>query len=103
MVANQIFLSYKSTCNPNNKKLLLINEECTFEDIHLHGGYKCSDDGTWSSDCSPSYCDNGYFFDEINEKCIEEEICDNLNGCTVYLHTISYFYIILIVIKLILI
>ena len=102
MVANQIFLSYKSTCNPNNKKLLLINEECTFEDIHLHGGYKCSDDGTWSSDCSPSYCDNGYFFDEINEKCIEEEICDNLNGCTVYLHTISYFYIILIVFKLIL-
>ncbi len=102
MVANQFFLSYKSKCNPNNKKLLLINEECTFEDIHLHGGYKCSDDGTWSSDCSPSYCDNGYFFDEINEKCIEEEICDNLNGCTVYLHTISYFYIILIVFKLIL-
>ena len=78
MVANQIFLSYKSKCNKNNKKLLLINEECTFEDIHLHGGYKCNDDGTWSSDCSPSYCDNGYFFDEINEKCIEEEICDKL-------------------------
>ena len=79
MMANQIFKMSKSECNPDNKKLLLINEECTFEDIHLHGGYKCSDDGTWSSDCSPSYCDNGYFFDEINEKCIEEEICDKID------------------------
>lgn len=75
-VAKEIFDKAKTTCNPNNKKLLLVNEECNFTDVHMHGGYECSDEGTWSDKCVPSYCDNGYYFDEIKVECIED-ICIN--------------------------
>ena len=74
--AKSIFKMAETTCNRNNKKLLLINEECKFTDVHMHGGYECSDEGTWSDKCVPSYCDNGYYFDEIKVECIED-ICIN--------------------------
>ena len=72
--AKEIFDKAKTTCYPNNKKLLLVNEECNFTDVHMHGGYECSEEGTWSDKCVPSYCDNGYYFDEIKVECIED-IC----------------------------
>ena len=67
-----IFEKYKTRCNPNNKKLLLITDECdaNFEK-HIHGGYECGDDGFWTKNCVASYCDIGYIFDHETKKCIE--------------------------------
>ena len=72
--AKKIFEKYKTKCNPKNKNLILINEKCKFSDKHMHGGYECSGNGFWSNKCVASYCDNGYYFDSINNKCIED-IC----------------------------
>ena len=66
---------YKNNCNPKNKKLLFITEKCTFPDKKMHGGYECDDEGNWNlTSCIPSFCDNGYIFDERNQKCVED-IC----------------------------
>ena len=59
-----IFNKYKTECNPKNKRLLFITDECVFEDKMMHGGYECGDDGKWTKKCIPSYCDNGYDYDE---------------------------------------
>ena len=72
--AHYIFEKYKSECNPKNKKLLFITDECVFDDSLMHGGYECGNDGKWSKTCVPSYCDNGYVYDSKTNKCIEE-IC----------------------------
>ena len=72
--AKLIFEDYKTKCNSNNKKLLLISEECRFSKSHIHGGYQCDDNGHWSNICVPSYCDNGFIFDEETNEC-KEDIC----------------------------
>ena len=71
----EIFEKYKTRCNPNNKKLLLITDKCdkNFEK-HTHGGYECGNNGYWSDNCVASYCDIGYIFDHEKKKCIEN-IC----------------------------
>lgn len=76
-IAKFIFEDAKTTCNKNNKKLLLISEKCTFTDVHMHGGYECNDEGFWSDKCVPSYCDNGYYFDEIKVECIKDICIDD--------------------------
>ena len=75
--AKYVFEDAKTTCNKNNKKLLLISEKCTFTDVHMHGGYECNDEGFWSDKCVPSYCDNGYYFDEIKVECIKDICIDD--------------------------
>ena len=72
--AKYIFKVAEESCNPNNKKLLMVTETCKFTDVHMHGGYECSENGTWSDKCVPSYCDTGYYFDEIKVECIKD-IC----------------------------
>ena len=72
--ANYIFEKYKFECNPKNKKLLFITDECVFDDKKMHGGYECGNDGYWKKTCVPSYCDNGYVYDKKTNKCIED-IC----------------------------
>ena len=72
--AKLIFEDYKTKWNSNNKKLLLISEECRFSKSHIHGGYQCDDNGHWSNICVPSYCDNGFIFDEETNEC-KEDIC----------------------------
>ena len=68
----KIFEKYKTYCNPNNKKLLLITSECDSKfKKHTHGGYECGDDGLWTKKCVASYCDIGYIFDHKNKKCIK--------------------------------
>jgi len=74
--ALKIFEKYKKRCNPNNKNLLFINDECYFKDPHLHGGYECDNIGFWSRKCVPSYCDNGYIYDKRENKCIKD-LCIN--------------------------
>ncbi len=75
----KIFKKYKTECNPNNKKLILLSDECdeTFGNNYTHGGYKCGDDGYWTKECVPSYCDMGLIFDHTKKKCIVD-ICSDL-------------------------
>ena len=68
--AKIIFEKYKKSCNPNNKYLNFLNEDCSFAEGHLHGGYKCGDDGTWNKTCVPFYCDEEYYFEPNEKKCI---------------------------------
>ena len=68
----RIVNKYKSECNSNNKKLLLINDECQFDNFYTHGGFLCDDNGKWSNFCQASYCDDGYFFDNYYNVCIRD-------------------------------
>ena len=43
--AKNIFEKYKTDCNKNNKYMKLQSDECKFDDVYLHGGYTCGDDG----------------------------------------------------------
>ena len=72
--AQYIFDKYKTQCNPKNKRLLFIADECVFDDKKMHGGYVCNSSGQWNTTCKPSYCDNGYIYDKKTNKCIEN-IC----------------------------
>ena len=69
--ALKIFKKYETRCNPKNKNLLFITKNCTFDDVEMHGGYQCDDEGKWSETCVPSYCNNGYYFDRIKQECIK--------------------------------
>ena len=85
--AKDIFKKYNEDgeCNKNNPKLLLIDEKCDDPIKKTHGGYKCGEDGKWSTECVASFCNNGFYFDEQNKECIED-VCigkdngNNLNG-----------------------
>ena len=81
-IAKEIFNKYQdNNCNKKNKKLLKISEECdgNFLNEFTHGGYICADDGTWSNECVPSYCENGYIFDKNQNKCIKD-ICSSIHS-----------------------
>ena len=61
---------YKENCNPKNKFLVKLSDECKF-DNHLHGGFSCGSDSKWNnSDCVPAYCDTGYYYNRISNSCI---------------------------------
>ena len=76
--AKDIFKKYNEDkeCNPNNLDLLYDpnnKQECyIFEnDVHAHGGYECdTNTSKWSDQCKPYYCDIGYYFDKVQNKCI---------------------------------
>ena len=57
----KILDKYKTKCNPDNKKLLLLTNKCDgkFGNNYTHGGYKCGNNGYWTEECVPSYCDIG--------------------------------------------
>lgn len=83
--ANEIFEIYKDGCNPKNKKIVLVNQECDgkFENSYTHGGYECGDDSKWTTKCVPSYCDIGYKFLVEEKKCVkafEEDTAGNNEG-----------------------
>lgn len=75
----KIFEKFKTECNPNNKNLVKVSEECDkeFKYKYIHGGYECRNDGKWSNKCVPSYCDEGYFFDQKNKQCIKD-VCSSI-------------------------
>ena len=61
---------YKENCNLKNKYFVKLSDECIF-DNHLHGGFRCGTDSKWNtSDCFPSYCDTGYYYNRISNSCI---------------------------------
>ena len=74
----KIFEKYKTKCNPKNNKLLLLTSDCDgkFRNNYTHGGYKCNENGTWSQECVPSYCDIGFIFDHTKHKCVID-ICSD--------------------------
>ena len=61
-----IFEKYKTDCNPKNKNLVKVTEECDnkFGNNYTHGGYECGSNGKWTNKCVASYCDMGYFFNQ---------------------------------------
>ena len=71
--ANKIVAKYQNECNGENVRLVKIDDNCYDTEIeHAHGGYKCGSDNKWTNECVISYCDDGYKFDYINKKCIED-------------------------------
>ena len=67
-------LNEEKKCNSKNDILFLDDDKCSIIDgnIYAHGGYKCGSDNKWNtSDCEPNYCDLGYYFDQIQKKCIK--------------------------------
>ena len=67
-------LNIDNQCNKKNDRLFLHNDKCKYinGDLYTHGGYKCGKDNTWdTSKCEPYYCEIGYYFDQIQKKCIE--------------------------------
>ena len=78
--AKRIFKEYneEQKCNPNNLDLLYDpgnkNECYVFEnDSYAHGGYECDPETKkWSTRCKPYYCDIGYYFDKVQNKCFKD-------------------------------
>ena len=70
----EILEKFKTDCNKNNNKLVLFNENCKFKnDKYAHGGFGCGEDGKWDEKkCIPVYCDEGYFFDNVENKCVKD-------------------------------
>ena len=63
-------LNEQNQCNSKNDKLLLHDDACNIinGDLHAHGGYQCGSSNNWDkSKCQPYYCDEGYFFDQIQK------------------------------------
>ena len=77
-----IIQKIKIDCNPNNKYLVKRISECDnnwkSQDAHLHGGYKCGENGKWVEKCVPSYCDPGYKFNVKTNRC-DEIKCEHEN------------------------
>ena len=63
-------------CNSRNKKLILHDKDNCYnipDDIYAHGGYICGKDNKWDkTKCITYYCDIGYYYDQLQGKCIEE-------------------------------
>jgi hypothetical protein len=82
--ANDIFEKYETKCNKNNKKLLLDDENCNFND-NRKGGHPCGDDEKWDmSKCEAYYCELGYYYDQFKKQCVLD-ICTNGNETDIYL------------------
>ena len=78
----KILEQYIKECNIKNNKLTLFNENCTFKnDKYAHGGFGCGNNGKWNeSQCIPIYCDEGYFFDNIQNKCVKDPCIKKFNS-----------------------
>ena len=66
-----IYNYLKTNCFYNSKKVMLIDENCKFEnDSKLRGGHPCTSDEEWDMNtCVPYYCENGYVFNKNTKKC----------------------------------
>ena len=69
-----ILEKFKTDCNIKNNKLVLFNDICKFKnDKYAHGGYGCGENGKWDEKkCVPIYCDEGYFFDNVENRCVKD-------------------------------
>ena len=65
----------ESYCNAKNDKLLLHDDKCykIEGDQFAHGGYKCNSNSKWDKEkCFGYYCDIGYYYDHVENKCKKE-------------------------------
>ena len=69
----RIFLKYKTDCNTNNKNLVLLSDECKFNDDIKIGGYSCIN-GKWSNICQVSNCKKPYIFNTYTKSCYLSDI-----------------------------
>jgi len=67
----------KTKCNPENKNLIYVTDECHVDDPHaLTVGHVCGDDGFWNkSTCKILTCQPMYSLDYVANKCVPN-ICD---------------------------
>jgi len=73
----EIYVKYKTMCNPDNKQLVYLTEDCHVDDPYaLEVGYICGDDGYWDkSSCKILTCKPMYVLDSVNNKCVPN-VCD---------------------------
>jgi hypothetical protein len=64
----RIFKKYKYECNINNKKMVLLSNECKFENKFQLGGFKCIN-SKWSNICQISNCIKPYTFNTETKEC----------------------------------
>ena len=101
--AKRIFKKYKTECNKDNKRLLLKNDSCKFNEQFLKGGNVCGDDGKWNlNKCEPYYCIEGYLFDPYNKKCNKDVCKSKFTQYIVFAILILIFVIVVIIISIIL-
>jgi hypothetical protein len=82
--AKEIFKKYENSCSLRNLNLHLDAPECDkkMENSYTHGGYVCGSNGKWDKEkCEAYYCDTGYFFDQINKKCVRNP-CASIESYT---------------------
>ena len=61
----------------------------------LHGGFECGDNWIWNySKCVPSYCDNGFIFDEKNNEYIKD-ICIEVEKKSRFFKNLGIIFLIL--------
>jgi len=72
----KVYERFKTECNPDNQRLLLVTENCTSKDRHaLYSGHPCGADGLWdTTKCRISACEAGYSVDFETDTCYR-------NGC----------------------
>ena len=69
----RIFFKYKTHCNTDNKNLVLLSDECKFNDDIKIGGYSCIN-GKWSNICQVSNCKKPYIFNTYTKSCYLSDI-----------------------------
>ena len=68
----RIIKKYETECNSDNNNLLLHNDKCK-KDSNIFGGFKCDVlTNKWSDQCEFNYCEDGYYFDNFQKKCIKD-------------------------------
>jgi len=72
-----VYEEFKTKCNPANKRLFLVSDECKSKDKNaLYSGYVCGENGEWDkSKCKISGCKPGYVVDFDQDKCVPHA-CD---------------------------
>jgi len=67
---------YQTKCNPNNKRLRYVTDQCTSAKPHaVRAGFACGENGEWDETvCKIASCQEGYVVDFENDKCVP-------NGC----------------------
>jgi hypothetical protein len=89
--SKKIYEKYNFQCNNANKLLIYNANNCTFDKKLLHGGFECGDDGKWNiTKCVPSYCDNGYIFDNNKKECVKDV-------CLARIKKIGFYFILAVV------
>ena len=97
----QILEKYKSQCNVNNSKLILFKDNCKFKnDKYSHGGHGCGNDGKWDEKkCVPLYCDEGYFFDNVQNKCVKDPCLKDNNSTINHIKNIFLIFILVLMLQ----